>query len=108
MKFKQFLAEQQIEFNFGIFYVDAEGKDKSVTVKAQMQNDALNKFKSLDSVKGYKSITTIRKGDVVKPSDEKQNLKESDLKQSYIDSMGLEHSSHDVWIDKSGNKYKWW
>ena len=70
VKFKQFLAEQ-IEFNFGIFYVDAEGKDKSISIKADLQNTAIQKFKSLDSTRGYKSITTVHKGDLVKPSDKK-------------------------------------
>jgi hypothetical protein len=73
-KFKRFLSEQ-IEFNFGIFYVDAEGKDKSTTIKASLQSDAIQKFKGLDSAHGFKSITSVRKGDVVKPSDEKPQEK---------------------------------
>ena len=74
MKFKKFL-EENVQFNFGIHYVNAEGKDESVTVKASMQSDAIQKFKGLDSVKGYKSIITVRKGDVVSPSETKDDEK---------------------------------
>ncbi len=70
MRFKKFL-EEQVQFSFGIFYVDSEGKDKSVVIKASMQADAIQKFKGLDSAKGYKNITSVRKGDVVPPSEEK-------------------------------------
>lgn len=77
MKFKKFL-EESVQFNFGIFYVTADGKDSSVTVKATLQSDAINKFKALDSTKGYKSITSIRKGDVVNPAEEKKELQEDD------------------------------
>lgn len=70
MKFKKFL-EEQIQFNYTIFYTDKDGKDKTKSVKAMLQNDALNKFKALDSVRGFKNIITIRKGDVVSPSEEK-------------------------------------
>ena len=38
MKFKKFL-EENVQFNFGIHYVNAEGKDESVTVKASMQSE---------------------------------------------------------------------
>ena len=74
MKFKRYL-EENVQFNFGVHDVNAEGEDKSVTVKAALQSDAIQKFKGLDSVKGYKSILSVRKGDVVPPSEEKKEEK---------------------------------
>lgn len=67
-KFKNFLQEM-IQFNYGIHFVDSEGEDKTLTVKATTQNDALNKFKANDKVKGYKNILQVRKGDPVPPSE---------------------------------------
>lgn len=83
-KFKQFLQEM-IQFSFGIHYVDSEGKDQSVTVKASNQSQAIQKFKGMDSTQGYKNILQVRKGDVVPPNETNESLlKEENKNRDYV------------------------
>ncbi len=74
-RFKDFLLERVL-FNYSISYVNAEGESKVAKVKASLRNDAMNKFKAMDSTKGYKEILDVRKGDVVTPAQDREEGKE--------------------------------